>query len=68
MKTTEERFEDLEIMVMSQEKKLEDLNQEVIRQSLLLQKLLLEHKSIIQTLLKDSQIKKQSEETPPPHY
>lgn len=67
MKTTEERLNDLEFYLANQDKMLEELNQEVLRQSRIIDKLLQQNK-IFMDSLKDSIVKPLSEETPPPHY
>lgn len=67
MKTTEERLNDLEFYLANQDKMLEELNQEVLRQSRIIDKLLQQNK-IFMDSLKDGIVKPLSEETPPPHY
>ena len=49
------------------EQLIEDLNEELIRQGKVIDHLILENKMLTEAL-KESNIKPQSEETPPPHY
>ena len=56
MKTTEERLNDLEFYLANQDKMLEELNQEVLRQSRIIDKLLQQNK-IFMDSLKDSIVK-----------
>lgn len=63
----EQRFVDIEIAIANLQKTVEELNDVVIKQSLLIDKLSKENK-LLATMIKDNTVKPLSEETPPPHY
>ncbi len=67
MKSVEERLVDLELCVLDQDKILDDLNNELIRVSRLVDYLLSQNK-ILREALKESPVKPLIEETKPPHY
>ncbi|MGN1063758.1 MAG: SlyX family protein [Alphaproteobacteria bacterium] len=67
MKAVEERITDLEIYLANQDRMLEELNEEVLRQSKIIEKLCRQNE-VLMKALKDSPVKELSEETPPPHY
>ena len=63
----EQRFVDIEIAIANLQKTVEELNDVVIKQGLLIDKLSKENK-LLATMIKDNTVKALSEETPPPHY
>lgn len=65
--SVEERITDLEMIVASQEKTIDELSEEVFRLSKLVDSLMVQVKTLVQAY-QDSLVKPQSEETPPPHY
>ena len=67
MQNIEERLTDLEIYLANHEKMLDELNDEVLRQSKIIETLVRQNQ-ILMNALKDSAVKPQSEETRPPHY
>lgn len=67
MKPIADRLIDLEVYVTSQDKMLEELNAEVLRQGKLIDMLVRDIKRL-RTTQQESNIKPLSEETPPPHY
>ncbi|MBO7258010.1 MAG: SlyX family protein [Alphaproteobacteria bacterium] len=67
MKTIEDRLMDLEIYLANHEKMLDELNDEILRQSKLIDTLLRQNQ-ILMNAMKESVVKPQSEETKPPHY
>lgn len=67
MKPIADRLIDLEVYVTSQDKMLEELNAEVLRQGKLIDVLVRDIKRL-RTTQQESNIKPLSEETPPPHY
>lgn len=67
MKPIADRLIDLEVYVTSQDKMLEELNAEVLRQGKLIDVLVRDIKRL-RTTQQESSIKPLSEETPPPHY
>ncbi|MBR1648368.1 MAG: SlyX family protein [Alphaproteobacteria bacterium] len=66
-KILEQRLNDIEINLCNQEKVLEELNLEVIKQWQMIEKLQLQNKLLTQAL-QEGAVKPLSEETPPPHY
>ena len=64
---TENRLMAVEMALAHHEQLIEDLNEELIRQGKVIDRLILENKMLAEAL-KESNIKPQSEETPPPHY
>lgn len=67
MTTIEERLTDLEIYCANQERAVEELNEEVLRQSKILDQLIKQTK-ILMNSTQESVVKPLSEETRPPHY
>ena len=67
MEDFENRLIDIEVALSEVLKIVEDLNQEIIRQSKIITRLEKENKMLIQSL-KENPVKPLSEETPPPHY
>lgn len=67
MKSIEDRLTDLEIYLANHEKMLDELNEEVLRQSKIIETLVRQN-HILMNALKDSAVKPLSEETKPPHY
>lgn len=67
MKPIEERITDLEIYAANLDRMVEELNEEVLRQSKIIEKLCRQNE-ILMNALKDSVVKPLSEETRPPHY
>ena len=67
MEDFENRLIDIEMSLSELLKIVEDLNQEIIRQSKIITRLEKENKMLIESL-KENPIKPLSEETPPPHY
>lgn len=63
----EQRFVNIEIAIANLQKTVEELNDVVIKQGLLIDKLSKENK-LLATMIKDNTVKPLSEETPPPHY
>ncbi|AWX14948.1 SlyX protein [Mergibacter septicus] len=65
-----ERLDELEMKVTFQEKVIEDLNQALVEQQFVLDKLQLQVKYLAQKLktIQPSNVATQAEETPPPHY
>ena len=57
----------VEMALAHHEQLIDDLNEELIRQGKVIDHLILENKMLAEAL-KESNIKPQSEETPPPHY
>lgn len=62
----EERIDSLEIDFLHQQKMLNELNEEIIKQWKIIDRLIKENKELKETL--GSNIRPLSEETPPPHY
>lgn len=66
MNDLQERIDALEMAAAHQQKMLDDLNDELVKQWKILDRLVKENKELKESL--DSNIKPLSEETPPPHY
>ncbi len=62
----EERFITIEMILAEQSRNIEELNEEIIRQGKLIDRLIIENKALKEAI--ENPIKSQSEETPPPHY
>lgn len=62
----EERIDSLEIDFLHQQKMLNELNEEIIKQWKIIDRLIKENKELKEAL--GSNIRPLSEETPPPHY
>lgn len=67
MKQIEDRLTELEICITNQDRMLEELNDEVLRQSKIIDVLVQQNKLLIEAV-RENQLKSESEETPPPHY
>ena len=63
----ENRLIDIEIAIANLQKTVDDLNEVVIKQGNLIDKLLKENRLLV-AMIKDNTVKPLSEETPPPHY
>ena len=63
----ENRLIDIEIAIANLQKTVDDLNEVVIKQGNLIDKLLKENRLLV-AMIKDNAVKPLSEETPPPHY
>ncbi|MBQ8250914.1 MAG: SlyX family protein [Alphaproteobacteria bacterium] len=67
MNNIEERLINLEILYTNQEKTINELNDECVRMSKIIDILVKQNKMLME-FLKESPVKPLSEETPPPHY
>ena len=67
MKTIDDRLTELEICITNQDRMLEELNEEILRQAKIIDVLVQQNKLLIEAV-KENQLKPLSEETPPPHY
>lgn len=67
MQLQEARFIDIEMSLAEHEKMLDELNQVIIEQAKLIDKLCAQNQYLLNLIQSDS-IKPLSEETPPPHY
>lgn len=67
MTNMEERLINLEILYTNQEKTINELNDECVRMSKIIDTLVKQNKMLME-FLKESPVKPLSEETPPPHY
>ncbi len=67
MQQNEERLINIEIALAEQEKMLDDLNQVIIEQGKVIDKLLKQNQYLL-SRVDEGAVKPQSEETPPPHY
>lgn len=63
----ENRLIDIEIAIANLQKTVDELNEVVIKQGNLIDKLTKENR-LLATMIKDNTVKPLSEETPPPHY
>ncbi len=63
----EDRFINIEIAIANLQKTTDELNEVVIKQGNLIDKLLKENR-LLAAMIKESTVKPLSEETPPPHY
>ncbi len=66
-KILEERLIDIETAIAIQEKTVEELNQAVIEQGKLIDRLIKQNRCLAE-MIKNDTVRPQSEETPPPHY
>lgn len=66
-KILEERLIDIETAIAIQEKTIEELNQVVIEQGKLIDRLIKQNRYLAE-MIKNDTVRPQSEETPPPHY
>lgn len=67
MQQPEERFINIEIALANHEKMLDELNQVIIEQAKIIEKLQRQNQYLM-NLVENDAVKPQSEETPPPHY
>ena len=67
MQQLEERFINIEIALANHEKMLDELNQVIIEQAKIIEKLQRQNQYLM-NLVENDAVKPQSEETPPPHY
>ena len=67
MQQNEDRLVNIEIALAEHEKILDDLNQVIIEQGKVIDKLLKQNQYLLSRVDEDA-VKPQSEETPPPHY
>ena len=66
-KILEERLIDIETAIAIQEKTVEELNQAVIEQGKLIDRLIKQNRCLAE-MIKNDTVRPQSEETQPPHY
>ena len=66
-KILEERLIDIETAIAIQEKTVEEINQAVIEQGKLIDRLIKQNRCLAE-MIKNDTVRPQSEETPPPHY
>ncbi len=64
--TAEERFIRIEMILAEQSRNIEELNEEIIRQGKIIDRLIIENKALKEAI--ENPVKSLSEETPPPHY
>ena len=66
----EQRVTELEMKAAFQEKNLDDLNQSLVEQQIIIEKMQLQIRYLASKLkdMQPSNIASQAEETPPPHY
>lgn len=62
-----ERIINIEMILAEQERAISDLSDECVRINKLLNNLMIQQQALI-SFLKESPVKPESEETPPPHY
>ena len=67
MQPDDERFINIEMALANVERMLDDLNQVIIEQGKMIEKLSLQNQYRM-NLAESDTVKPQSEETPPPHY
>ena len=67
MQSNDERFINIEMALANVEKMLDDLNQVIIGQGKMIEKLSLQNQYLM-NLAENDAVKPQIEETPPPHY
>ncbi len=63
----QERLINIEMAIANLQKNIDELNEVVIKQGNLIDRLLKENRLLV-TMIKDNTVKPLSEETPPPHY
>lgn len=61
------RLTEIEIHLANLEKMMDEMNDELLRQSKIIDMLIKQNKMLIEAV-KDNPVKPLSEETPPPHY
>lgn len=67
MQQDDERLMNIEMALANHEKMLDELNQVIIEQSKVIEKLVRQNQYLL-NLAESDTVKPQSEETPPPHY
>ncbi len=67
MQQDDERLMNIEMALANHEKMLDELNQVIIEQSKVIEKLVRQGQYLL-NLAESDTVKPQSEETPPPHY
>ena len=67
MQQSEERFINIEMALSNHEKMLDELNQVIIEQAKMIERLQKQNQYLL-NLAENDAVKPQSEETPPPHY
>ncbi len=67
MQQDDERLMNIEMTLANHEKMLDELNQVIIEQSKVIEKLIRQNQYLL-NLAESDTVKPQSEETPPPHY
>ena len=67
MQPDDERFINIEMALANVERMLDDLNQVIIEQGKMIEKLSMQNQYLM-NLAENDTVKPQSEETPPPHY
>lgn len=67
MQPDDERFINIEMALANVERMLDDLNQVIIEQGKMIEKLSMQNQYLM-NLAESDTVKPQSEETPPPHY
>lgn len=65
--TEDERLTDIEMAITNQQKTIDELNEVVIQQGKIIDRLLKDYRFVLD-LVKTDNVKPLSEETPPPHY
>ncbi len=67
MEKSANRLNEIEIHLANLEKTMDEMNDELLRQSRIIDTLVKQNKMLIEAV-KDNPVKPLSEETPPPHY
>lgn len=67
-KILEQRLMEIEMAIANQEKVIDELNEVVIEQSKMIDKLLKQNLFLADLIKNEEGVKPLSEETPPPHY
>ncbi len=67
MEKSANRLTEIEIHLANLEKTVDEMNDELLRQSKIIDTLVKQNKMLIEAV-KDNPVKPLSEETPPPHY
>lgn len=67
-KILEQRLMEIEMTIANQEKVIDELNEVVIEQSKMIDKLLKQNLFLADLIKNEEGVKPLSEETPPPHY
>ena len=67
-KILEQRLIDIEIAIANQEKIVDELNEVIIEQSKLIDRLIKQNQYLLSVIEAEDAVKPLNEETPPPHY